>query len=96
MEVYMKLSTFNYNKEDVIGTSLSLGVPFTFPTNKEKSKVYANCGAGYGCSGGGGQCGAGYGCGGHGGTGGHGQCGAGYGCSGGGGQCGAGFGCSGW
>ena len=54
----MKLSTFNYNKEDVIGTSLSLGVPFTFPTNKEKSKVYANCGAGYGCSGGGGQCGA--------------------------------------
>lgn len=86
----MKLSSFTYSKKDVIDMSLSLGMPIDFPTKKGKSKVYAICGAGFGCSGGGGQCGAGFGCGGGGG-----QCGAGFGCSGGGGQCGAGFGCGG-
>ena len=59
---------------------ISVGVP----------EAHALCGAGLGCSGGGGQCGAGLGCGGGGG-----QCGAGLGCSGGGGQCGAGLGCGG-
>lgn len=43
--------------------------------------IVATCGAGLGCSGGGGSCGAGLGCGGSG-SGGYGQCGAGLGCGG--------------
>ena len=41
------------------------------------AEAHAMCGAGYNCSGGGGECGAGYNC-----SGGGGQCGAGYNCSG--------------
>lgn len=87
----MKLSNFTYGKKDFINESLSLGIPFSCPTNHNTSKVYGQCGIGVGCSGGGGQCGIGVGC-----SGGGGQCGIGVGCSGGGGQCGIGVGCSGW
>lgn len=73
----------------VLGTSAFNGL---LNTGMVTSGITINgtCGAGLGCSGGGGQCGAGLGCGGDGG-----QCGAGLGCSGGGGQCGAGLGCNG-
>ena len=92
----MKLSTFNYDKKDIIATSLSLGMPLNCPGNKEKSTVYAQCGMGLGCSGGNGECGMGLNCGGSGNLGGYGQCGIGLGCSGGGGQCGMGLNCGGW
>ena len=92
----MKLSTFTYDKKNVIKTSLALGIPMVLPGNKDKPKAFGQCGLGLGCSGGGGECGLGLGCSGYGDSSGYGQCGLGLGCSGGGGECGLGLGCSGW
>lgn len=82
----MSLEDFSFSQLNA-ASGLSLGTRVHMKTG---AMVYGMCGAGAGCSGGGGMCGAGARC-----AGGGGMCGAGAKCAGGGGMCGAGYQCGG-